>query len=144
MEWKRKARKLRPLLSFSSSCGLLTWQSQGLASSGQNVSLNQNFLNFFLFLTILWCPFDHGRLHSAWHCAWHLKSATFQSLLQISISLIIIWFCFKPANKLVFLTYIINKKLRKRESKAVLHKLVESVQILWELILLQKKKVRKI
>ena len=42
--WNGKGRpeKLKPLLSLSTSCYLLRWQSQGLASSGQNVSLNRN------------------------------------------------------------------------------------------------------
>ena len=48
----------------------------------------------------------------------------------------------------IFPTYIICKKLRKRETKGILHYLVESVQdfskILQELILLQKKKVKEV
>ena len=37
--WNRKGRpeRLRPLLSLSTSCGLLGWQPKGLASLGQKV-----------------------------------------------------------------------------------------------------------
>ena len=38
---------LRPPLSLSTSCGLLGWQPQGLASLVQNVSLNQSSRQFF-------------------------------------------------------------------------------------------------
>ena len=81
MEWKRKASKLRPLLSLSTSCGLLGWLSKGLARIGQNAPLNQNSKaqqRFFSLLPVLclnlWCLFDHGRLHLAWDWACNLRS----------------------------------------------------------------------
>ena len=46
MERRRWPEMLRPLFSLSTSIGLLGWRSQGLASFGQNVSLNQNSLSF--------------------------------------------------------------------------------------------------
>ena len=75
----------------------------------------------------------------------NLTFAPYQNLEQISFSLLTMTLLRKQFS----LTYIVYK-IRKRETKAVLHKLpvVESVQgfstILWELILPKKKKLREI
>ena len=80
--------------------------------------MKSKFSTIFLLLPAQCCPFDHG----AWQLKFEICSLwPLQNLMQISFSLITIWFFFKSASKLVFPNFI-YKKLRKRETRAIFWK----------------------
>ena len=139
------ARKLRPLLTLPTSCGLPGWRFKGLASSGQ--SINRSFLEFFccyLFYDVHLIIVESMQIAISLVLCLKFEicsTAKFRADIPISYNYRLHLQTSKKKNP----NLNIKQKHRKREAKAGLHKLMDSVQdfpqIRLELILLRKKAV---
>ena len=105
----RGARREAPLgASARLGQSWVGWQPQGLASLGRKVSLNQNSQQIFcwcLFYSVHLIMVDSTQLDYALILSLKSEICWFYSITKFRadiLSLITLWFCFKPANKLDF------------------------------------------
>ena len=78
------------------------WRARMTGQLWPKYFMKSKFSIIFLLLPVLWFPFDHDSLKSEICTIGNLRSAPLENLVQISFSLINLWFCFEPADKLDF------------------------------------------